>query len=31
VAADGNWADIDVERFLADVYAARDVSDERLW
>jgi hypothetical protein len=27
--AAGSWADIDVERFLADMYAARNVPDER--
>ena len=28
-AAAGSWADVNVERFLSDVYAARDVPDER--
>jgi hypothetical protein len=28
-AAAGSWSDVDVERFLADVYTARDVPDER--
>ncbi len=28
-AAAGSWSDVDVDRFLADVYAARDVPDER--
>lgn len=28
-AAAGSWADVDVERFLSDVYTARDVPDER--
>ncbi len=28
-SAAGSWADVDVDRFLADVYAARDVPDER--
>jgi hypothetical protein len=27
--AAGSWSDVDVERFLADVYTARDVPDER--
>ena len=27
--AAGSWADVDVERFLDEVYAARDVLDER--
>ena len=28
-SAAGTWSDVDVERFLADIYAARDVPDER--
>jgi hypothetical protein len=28
-SAAGTWSDVDVERFLMDVYAARDVPDER--
>ncbi len=28
-SAAGTWSDVDVERFLAEVYAARDVPDER--
>jgi hypothetical protein len=28
-SAAGSWADVDVDRFLEDVYAARDVVDER--
>lgn len=28
-AAAGSWSDIDVEQFLADVYTARDVPDDR--
>jgi hypothetical protein len=28
-SAAGSWADVGVEAFLADVYAARDVLDER--
>lgn len=28
-AAAGSWSDVDVDRFLADAYAARDVLDDR--
>ncbi len=28
-SAAGSWSDVDIDRFLADVYAARDVPDER--
>lgn len=28
-AAAGSWSDVDVDQFLADTYAARDVPDER--
>ncbi len=28
-SAAGTWSDVDVERLLTDVYAARDVPDER--
>ncbi len=28
-AAAGTWSDVDVDRFLTEVYAARDVPDER--
>jgi hypothetical protein len=28
-SAAGSWSDMDIDRFLADVYAARDVPDER--
>jgi hypothetical protein len=28
-AAAGSWSDVDVERFLGDIYTARDVPDER--
>lgn len=28
-AAAGTWADVDVDRFLADAYAARDIPEDR--